>query len=73
MTELIINNGGQVLKAECIPDGLLVKVILITTQKECDKKEKINSSLAVGIQREWKIVSPAFIFDAIKDNPLPST
>ena len=47
-------------------------MILINTQKECDKKEKINSSLAVGIERKWKIVSPAFILDAIKYNSLPS-
>ena len=73
LTELIKNNGGHVLKAESIPDGLPVKIILITTRKECDKKEKINASLAVGIQRKWKIVSPAFIIDAIKHNCLPST
>ena len=63
---------GHVWKAESIPDGLPVKIILITTQKECDK-EKINSSLAVGIQRKWKIVSPTFIIDAIKQHSLPST
>jgi hypothetical protein len=73
LTELIKKNGGHVLKAESIPDGLPVKIILITTQKECDKKEKINSSLAVGIQRKWKIVSPTFIIDAIKQHSLPST
>ena len=73
LTELIKNNGGRVLKVESIPDGLPVKITLITTQKECDKKEKINSSLAVGIQRKWKIVSPTFIIDAIKQNSLPST
>ncbi len=60
------------MKVESIPDGLPVKITLITTQKECDK-EKINSSLAVGIQRKWKIVSPTFIIDAIKQNSLPST
>jgi hypothetical protein len=73
LTELIKKNGGHVWKAESIPDGLPVKIILITTQKECDKKEKINSSLAVGIQRKWKIVSPTFIIDAIKQHSLPST
>ena len=71
LTGLIKMHGGKVLNAESIPNGLPVDIILITTQKECDKKEKINSSVATAYQRKWKIVSPEFVTTAIKDNALP--
>ena len=40
LTATIQQHGGQVLKAETIPAGLPVDVIAITTQKECNKREK---------------------------------
>ena len=61
LTDLFKMHGGKVLNAESIPNGLPVDIILITTQKECDKKEKITSSVATAYQRKWKLFHPSLL------------
>ena len=60
ITNLITAKGGQVLNISSIPEGLPVEVIVVSTQKECDKGSA-SLGITTAFQRNWKIVSPQYV------------
>ena len=71
LISMIKENGGKVYKADSIPDGMPVEVVFVTSQRECDKTSNVNAALIVAVQRRWKVVSPAWVIEAVKNNSLP--
>ena len=61
--------GGQVLDTSAIPDELPVDMVVVATQKECDKGSG-SPGITMAYQRNWKIVSPGYVLDT-KDQALP--
>ena len=62
LKDVISAKGGQVLNIASVPEALPVDVIVISTQKECDKGSS-SAGIKIAFQRNWKIVSPEYVLD----------
>ena len=52
--------SGRVLAIASIPEQLHVDIIVVATQKECEKGSA-SPGITTAFQRNWKIISPQFL------------